>query len=282
MKFFHFVLSHSIFIAFCAVALCLQTNILLQIPHNAYLYGLIFGSTVCSYNFYWLLSKYYFSGRKLSPAFIKENFSYLLLFFVSGTFMLFCLFKIPHLLYAVLVSVFLTLLYSLPLWPFRFTKYLQKWGFVKTLLLSFTWAFVTTIFPYKMIHNIPYIIGLQIALILLFISRFSFMVLLCILFDKRDTAIDKINGLRSIATDVSKIGLWYILIFVFAIFLCSSLYFCYSFTSIYQLLVFVLLGVLFWLLYALSLKEKGYVFYYFFVDGLMLLSGLLTYVASIL
>ncbi len=282
MRIFHFILSHSIFIAVCAVALCLQTNILLQIPHDYNLYSLVFFSTICSYNFYWLLSKFYFSNNKQLLVFIKQNSSYFLLCILSGIALLYFLFQQPHLIKVVLVSVSLTLLYSLPILPFSIFKYFKKWGFFKTIVLSFSWAFVTTVLPYTTYQNITFAVELKQAVLLLLFVRFCFMLLLCILFDKRDTALDKMNGLHSMATDIKQQYLQYILLAFFWLYIIASLYFCYKYANSLQATAFISIGILFIILYLQSLKIKGYVFYYFGVDGLMLLSGIFTYLASIL
>ena len=141
MRFLRFILSHSIFIACCAAALCLQTNILLHISNNTDIFCFVFFSTLCSYNFYWLLSKFYFSERKFDTLFFKKNINFFLLFFIATAGTLFFLTNLKSGYIYVIGAVALTLLYSLPLWPFAFFKKLQKAGFLKTILLSFLFSF---------------------------------------------------------------------------------------------------------------------------------------------
>ncbi len=282
MRFFHFILSHSFFISLCGVSLCLQTNILLQIPQDYNLYSIVFCSTLCSYNFYWLLSKYYFSKNKKLLGFIKQNNSYFLLCILSGLGLLYFLLQQPYLIKVVLVSVGLTLLYSLPIWPFRIFKFFQKWGFFKTIVLAFTWAFATTVLPYAAYQNIAFIIELKQAMLLLLFNRFCFMLLLCILFDKRDKTVDIINGLHSIATDIRHQYLQFSLIAFFGLYIITAMFFCYRYASGLHNIAFIIIAVIFCLIYMKSIKSRGYFFYYFGVDGLMLLSGIFTYFAYLL
>lgn len=275
MRFLRFILSHSIFIACCAAALCLQTNILLHIPNNTDIFCFVFFSTLCSYNFYWLLSKFYFSERKFDTLFFKKNMNFFLLFFIATAGTLFFLTNLKSVYIYVIGAVALTLLYSLPLWPFAFSKKLQQAGFLKTILLSFTWAYVTTLIPAAIV--LP---GYIIPVLILFIARFFFMLLLCTIFDMRDIALDKMHGLHSLATDVGKMKLKIIIVFVFLFYIFAGLLLRFYFKENAQMTAFIITGFIVWAVYRLSLKPRGYIFYYFLVDGLMLISALATFVAS--
>ncbi len=275
MRFLHFILSHSIFIACCAMGLCYQTNVLLHLPQYANLYGFVFFSTVCSYNFYWLLSKFYFSDRNIDKAFFKRHISFLFIFLIAAGGTIYFLFFLLPLIPFIVVGVLLTLVYSLPLWPFALLKKLQRLGFFKTVLLSLTWAYITTILPASSIlfENI-----LPVAL--LFTARFCFMLLLCIIFDKRDISIDKLHGLRSLATDLSQQRLNTIIHIVFFCYFIMGLILRFHFNDKPQMFAFLITGAFVWLVYNLSLKKRGYLFYYFLVDGLMLVTALGTFIAS--
>ena len=276
MRFLHFILSHSIFISLCAVSLCYQTYTLLHIDSNIIVYAFVFFATLSSYNFYWLLSKYRLSNFISIPDFVSINFSYLLLVGFAGAGMFFCLYLLPSLINYAAVAVLLTLLYSLPLWPsFRYSVILRKAGFLKPVLLAFTWSFVTTIIPAA-----PVLSSSSATVISLLTARFFFMFLLCIIFDRRDANVDKINGLHSLATDVSRHILKTLMVLAFVIFIAAGLLFRYYFNDNAQLIAFFITGILIWWVYRASLKKQGYVFYYFVVDGLMLFSAGATFIAD--
>ena len=275
MRFLHFILSHSIFIALCAIALCYQTNLILHTAKSLSLYGFIFFSTICSYNFYWLLSKFYFKKTVINFVFIKEQLSFVILFLTAliGTF--YFVIKIPFLIPYVLLGVFFTLLYSLPLWPFKFFKKLQQLGFFKTVLLAFTWAYITTILPAVSLLTTSFI-----PVYSLLAARFCFMLLLCIIFDKRDVTVDKSHGLHSLATDTPAKTLNSIIYLVFISYFITGLLLRYHFNDKPQMFAFLLTGGFVWWVYTLSLKKQGYLFYYFLVDGLMLVSATGSVIAS--
>lgn len=275
MRWLHFILSHSIFISCCALALCYQTYTLLHVKGDILVYSFIFFSTLCSYNFYWLLSKYSFRKKAGLPVFVKDNLSYGAIFILSAAGTLITLYKLPGIVPHAAVAVVLTLLYSLPLWPFPVTQGLGKAGFLKTTLLAFTWAYVTTIIPGISILSS----GWQ-TLATLFAARFFFMALLCIIFDTRDIKVDKMNALRSLATDVSTRSLGVIIWIAFAFYIAAGLAVRVHFRDNSQLVAFLVTGVMVWLVYQASRKPQGYLFYYFIVDGLMLFSASATFVAS--
>jgi branched-subunit amino acid transport protein len=173
-------------------------------------------------------------------------------------------------------AVFLTLLYSVPLWPIRQLAFTRKTGFLKTVLLAFTWTYVTVMIPVQQAVDLS-----NYSVALLFTARFLFMLMLCIIFDSRDISVDKINSLRSLATDVSKKTLQFIMATVFTVYLCAGVLLRNHFHDTAQVIAFLITGLLTVIVYRLSLKKQGYFFYYFVVDGMMLFSAAATFVASI-
>ncbi len=276
MRLFHFFLSHSIFIACCAVGLSYQTMLLLHEEANLSVLGFIFFSTICSYNFYWLLSNFYFSKKDKLFSFLKNKISFILIFLIGSFGVLYFMLLLKNTLPYILVGLLLTLVYTLPLWPFIAFKRLQKVGFFKTILLSFTWAYVTTILP-----TIHLLYTHTLAIALLFTLHFFFMLLLCILFDLRDVSIDKIHGLHSLATDITPKKMNSLLIVVYGFFIASALCFCFAFGNLPLAIAFIFIGIVLWIVYVFSLNKRGYIFYYFLVDGLMLLSALSIYIANL-
>ena len=243
---------------------------------NHLIYGLVFFATLSSYNFYWLISKYHFNNNKNPVEFLLAHFSNSFIFIIAGLGLLYCLYFLPAIIPAVSVAVLLTLLYSLPLWPVKMLAFTRKAGFLKTILLAFTWTYVTVMIPLQQVFFIN-----DLSVGLLFTARFLFMLMLCIIFDSRDINIDKIHFLRSMATDVSRKTLQAIMTIVFILYLAAGFLLRYYFDDNAQLAAFFITGLLTLFVYRLSLKKQGYFFYYFFVDGLMLFSATATYVASI-
>ncbi len=277
MRWLHFILSHSIFIAFCAVAMCVQTGLVLHITADIYLLLFIFFSTLAAYNFYWLISKYSFEKNDVSwRNFARKNFFSVILSLVAALLMLFFLWFVRTVWVYVFVSFLLTLLYSVPLWPFRFALKTRRAGFVKTVLLAFTWAFVTSIIP-----AVPVLEEDTMAVSILLTARFFFFMMLALIFDMRDKEIDKIHNLRSLATDASPQAVRLAMYLFFILYMVAVLFVRIHFNDNGQGAAFFFTGLLVWLVYRLSLKQRGYFFYYFGVDGLMLASFLFSLLAAV-
>ncbi|MFZ1527725.1 MAG: hypothetical protein WAT19_03180 [Ferruginibacter sp.] len=277
MRWLHFILSHSIFIAFCGVAMCVQTVILLRLELNAWLLFFIFFSTLASYNFYWLISKYSFERNKISwKIFARKNIFSISLSLFSGLLMLFFLWFVRSIWVYVCISILLTLLYSLPLWPFAFALKARRAGFLKTVLLAFTWAFVTTVIP-----AVPGLKDDVAAVLILLAARFFFFMMLALIFDMRDKEIDKIRNLRSLATDAAPKALRIAMYLLFILYMAAGLFVRIHFDDGAQVAAFFITGLLVWFVYQLSLRKRGYFFYYFVVDGLMLFSLLASLLATV-
>ncbi len=275
MKWLHFILSHSIFIAVCAVALCFQTAFLLHIKLTVYLYAFVFFSTICSYNFYWLLSAYFFSVKPVK-LFIKQYYTNVIVFAAGSIGLVFFIQFITDLLAVISLGMFLTLLYAIPLLPFKIFHTARKAGLLKTVLLAFTWSFVTVYIPYKQTPT-----GNFITLLMLFNNRFLFMLMLCIIFDARDTNVDKIRGLQSLTTMIKPATVQYIMRGIFAAYIINGIILRAWYDDPVQIIALLVTGAVTAVVYFFSLQKQGYFFYYFLVDGLMLFSALATYVASI-
>jgi 4-hydroxybenzoate polyprenyltransferase len=275
MKWLRFIVSHSIFIAICAAALCFQTAILLQAKLSAWFYSFIFFSTICSYNFYWLLSSYSFVPQKIIFH-LRKYYSNSLVLLIAAAGLAVSLAHLIEIVPVIAVAAVLTFLYAVPLLPFKWVQVAKKAGVLKTVLLAFTWAFITVYIPYQYAGT-----DNPTALYLLFLIRFLFMLMLCIIFDARDTGIDKIRGLQSLTTMLSASAVKLIMFFLFAMFLAAGVLYRVYFNEPLQIAALMVIGAAVAVAYYHSLKKQGYFFYYFFIDGLMLFSALVTFVASI-
>jgi hypothetical protein len=271
MKFLRFILSHSIFIAFCAVALCFQTCLLLKINVPTSFYGFVFFATVCTYNLYWLLS--IFSNGHLSILqLVKKRPTNSAAFVISFLLTVIFIFPFYYLYLPVCIGLGLTFFYIKPLLHFNNIKKINRSKYFKTILLAFTWAFVTVILPATFIVNLVFV-----KLAMVFFDRFLFMLMLCIIFDKRDASIDLLQGLNHQNSDFKSNKIDQIFFIVFLLSFINMLAFQLMYQSKYSLLGSLIVSLATTLVYFLSKKSKGYYFYYFLVDGLMLFSAFVMY-----
>lgn len=275
MKWFRFIVSHSLFIAACAAAQCFQTALLLKSGLDHWFYLFIFFSTICSYNFYWLLSSYSFSRG--------DFFIHLRRYYSNGLVLLFAtaglgvsLWHLPRLLPLITVSAVLTLIYAIPLLPFKSLQVTRRAGLLKTVLLAFTWTFTVVYIPYSYLNAAN-----SKALLLLFCIRFLFMLMLCIIFDARDTHVDKIRGLESLTTMFRPLTVRIVMLVLFSGYIITGIIYRLEYNEPGQIAALLLSGLAVGVTYLLSLRKQGYFFYYFWVDGLMLFSAAVTFMASI-
>lgn len=238
--------------------------------------GMVFFSTMAGYNMYWALSKYTFSRHLSLKEILAHNYSHLILAFLGGLFLLYYLFRQPATLPYMVVASLLTAAYSLPLWPWSFAQKFRKTGFLKTVLLSFTWAYVTVIIP-----ALPVLKVQVTSVLVLLMARFFFMLILCLIFDVRDKEVDKIRNLHSLATDISISAFRKLALQVFSGYFISGIFLRFYFAETGQVIAFFLSFLMLMGIYLLSFKKQGYFFYYFLVDGMMLFSSLASFIASL-
>ena len=270
----NYIVNYALFAACCAIAMVYQSYNFFKIPLNIYLVAFVFFATICSYNFHFFLAKSNSSLLQVTLRLLLLNthIHYILLATI-GMFSTFFLTKLP--IQAIVFSFVLTIIYSLPLLPFAIVVVLKKAGFLKTILLAFTWAYVTVYLP-AATSNIE-----NKILVFWFVQRFVFILILCIIFDNRDIVTDKIKGLHSLATDMPKniINILVVVLLVASLVLhYKSIYFGASIRQAYSLQCMATLVLV---VYVLSLKKRGYFFYYCIVDGLMIVSAIVSTLASI-
>jgi hypothetical protein len=250
----------------------------MQLTHlqvNFHLIAFVFFATLCSYNFHYLLG-HFSGGRKVSLAALYNKYTALLVLMAGGIGVL-LFFASAHIRFQNVVFAFLlTFLYSLPLLPAKQLAFARKAGFVKTMLLAFTWMFVTAYLPLSQAN-----IAFTTAGLLIMVKRFLFMLMLCILFDNRDVKVDKIHGLSSLATDLSPAAMQWLIFIIFSMLFVINFLLGHNGISAKQVAALQLAACINVVIYFLSRKKQGYFFYYFVVDGMMVLMTLLTTVASI-
>ncbi len=274
-RLFYFILSHSIFIALCASALSFQTGLLTGISTNPYLLSFIFFGTLGGYNAYWLISRFSFSSSKSLRLLISSSRISLFVIILALVGMLLCYLQLNLFFSSLTIVVILFIFYLLPILPFKNLDWIKRFGFLKTVLLAFTWTVITTLIPLQ----VP-IWKMEPLVTLLFIHRFLFMMLLCIIFDRRDAAIDKIRGLQSMATFLNPLKLHFLFGFIFIGYLIVNYFMRFYGIGIANFISLSLIGLITLIVYFFSLQKRGYLFYYFGVDGLMFFSAILTWLSE--
>jgi len=225
---------------------------------------------------YWFLSRWKFK-KSFRKVFVDKGWTNVLVLAIASVGVLLCFIKVSFIWPWLAGSVLLTLLYSVPLWPIKLSFRLDRIGSLKTFLLAAAWAYTTVFIPsgYLKIFDFS-------ETGMLFLTRFLFMLMLCIMFDSRDAHIDRINSLKSLATDFSPAAVRKIMLITFSLYMITGILFRYTFQDVKQTIAFLIVGIVTFMVYWRSLKDKRYLFYYFVVDGLMLFSAVTAYLATIL
>jgi len=271
-SFLKFILSHSIFVSFCAFALTFQTYLLSNKSVNTSICWLVFFSTIGAYNFYWILSKWLYN--KNAPVLFSNYRIHFILLISSFLVVVDYLWQIPSLIPSVLISVSLTLLYTIIVLPIFKNSSEKLNGLLKTFTLAFTWTFVTVVIP---LHDQLF----QSGFWLIISTRFFFLLMLCIIFDARDSKMDLFLKMDTSASKVSSKVLSVLMFVVVLVNGILLIVFEKVFQNQYQVFVLMCSSALAFLLYLLSLKKRGYFFYYFIVDGMMLLSSFASFMLTI-
>lgn len=275
MRALNFIFSRSIFVSFCAAFLSVQTFILTKAQLQMSIVTLVFFVTLFFYNFYAILIKWQVDIVSKNPIVLPKYAANFFLILVSTIYVFDSFFKSPQLIRIILIPGFTSVIYlGIMINKGKFFI-IKKLGFLKTILLSFTWAYTTVILPILATQN-----GVSDLAIQVFFMRFFFMLMLGIIFDYRDVQKDKRYNLSSLATMFNKpqlIGVMLILLL-----LNSGL--CYWNLSIVgeiQQFILMMSTVLTFLFFIISLKKRNYYFYYFLVDGLMLFSAIASIIATL-
>jgi 4-hydroxybenzoate polyprenyltransferase len=244
-------------------------------PVNRYLAMFVFFSTVCSYNFHWALTPHMLApSHRLQWG--EKHKSYHFLLSVAGLIgAVICFFFIKEHWFYIGIAAVLTFLYSAPKISFPPFQWLKKIAIGKTIFLAMAWTYVTAMLPVLIEEN-----SVTTKAVLFCLSQFFFIYAICILFDFRDREEDKSEGIRSMITYFKEKGIdilfsLSVLIFIMFLFLLSNEGLKWS--NIILLLVPAIILVP---LYKYAKRNFSDYLYYFILDGLMMLSGLLLWLVN--
>lgn len=273
-KLFDFFLFSSLYISVVAGFMVYQTyTLLLEQPVNLNFLAFVFFSTLCSYNFHWMLTPHSpYESERLKWRYRHKGFH--LFFFITGLWgVVYYFLYLKSSGFWIGVSVLLTFLYSAPKIPYPPFQMLKKFAIGKTIFLALVWTYVTSVLPLLIEQT-----SINHKALLFWGGEFFFIYGICILFDYRDRQQDIADGIRSMITYFQEKGITRL--FYFSGFL-SGIFFLWTgqlgteWTRVSLLLIPVLLLVS---LFQLAKKNFSDYLYYFVLDGLMMLPGLLLWI----
>ena len=218
-KLTEFVLFGCIFIGACAVALCIETNLLLHLPLNTFsFYCFVFGATLVQYNFHYLVKTSAIKNSERLAWSLQNKIVHKILLGTGAVLIMFSFlsFRLHHfIILAILGSI--AFLYSFPVIPFGKKKRIKDYGFLKIITLALLWTLVTVWFP---VNNLFFE---KDIFTFIFLKRFVFMFVLCLLFDIRDIEIDRQENIRTLAVFMGKKKSYRIVYLLLIVFIILSL-----------------------------------------------------------
>lgn len=271
--------------ALCAVAQAMVTFILIDAKPVYPVLAILFLSTLCIYNFSILLSKpkhpenspfkrvrWFFAHYKTMVAITVISAMLLLpLFFLVSAESRFLL-------------IFLSILsfgYGLPV----FTNGNQKFGLrnipgLKLLLIGVTWTLSVVLLPFIEARNNYHLPVSKTDILLLTAKRFLFITAMAIPFDIRDLFHDRKFGLKTIPVIFGEKNAYLLCQFLLAGYLILLFLFRnHGFdTHFFALTLTILLAG--WLIFR-SRFEKNEYYYFFYVDGVLILQYILMVIFSL-
>lgn len=274
-KICEFTLFSSIFIAVCAVALCIETNVLLHLPLSTFsFYCFVFGATLSQYNLHYLVKKTAVKNSQRLAWSLKNKMLHKILLATGIGLILFSFlsFRLHHFIILGILGG-IAFLYSFPVIPFMKKKRIKDYGFLKIVTLALLWTLVTVWFP---VNNFLFD---KNTFLFVFVKRFVFMFVLCLLFDIRDIEIDRKENIKTLAVFLNKRKSYYVTYFSLILFLTLSvMQFFYSGNAGILTAMIISAGATYFFV-ELTKKIHSDFIYLAGIDGMMLLQAMLVYLS---
>jgi hypothetical protein len=228
----------------------------------------VFFATLCSYCLHWALTEG--EPNTLRMQWTIEYRKLLFLFFsLAALGAVYTGWSLLQYWKWILPLVVLTFLYSAPKIPFRPFSYLKGFAFGKTVYLAFVWTAVTVGLPI-VLSDIAWTSNVTWFLC----NRFLLFLLSCVLFDYKDRNEDA--GIKNLITYINEPILNWIfggLLFLFFLSSFSLYQFDYSSNKAMNAVALNLPALLLGVTFSISKKTKNDRWFFFFLDGLMFLTG---------
>jgi len=165
--------------------------------------------------------------------------------------------------------------YSFPILPFKNKKRIKDFGLLKILTLALLWTLVTVWFP---VHELNVN---ELSFHLIFLRRFVFIFLLCLLFDIRDREVDDKENISTIAVRLGTEKSYMLCFFLLSIFAGLSVIQLVHTGNLLEFIAMLLSSVATAFIIIITKKNKSDFVYMVAVDGMMLLQALLVIIGTV-
>lgn len=271
-----FLLFSSIFIAICAVGLCIETNILLGLPLNNFsFYCFVFGATLVQYNLHYLMKKTAIPNSE-RLLWSQKNRNVHVIFSFTGVLLILFSFLFFHLEHFMVLAILggIAALYSFPLLPFGRKRRIKDYGVLKIITLALLWTLVTVWFPANRWQSD------NVLFFLIFAKRFVFMLILCLMFDVRDMEIDSKEHIRTLAVILGKKKSYLLSYLLLLVFVGLAFVRYFYFPQVNFLIAMIISAIATLVIIEMTKKCNSDYIYLAGIDGMMLLQPVLIYLFS--
>ena len=184
-------------------------------------------------------------------------------------------FHLKHFIFLVALGG-IAFLYSFPFLPFTNKKRIKDFGLMKIITLALLWTLVTVWFPMDEIN----FAGLSFQLI--FFRRFIFIFILCLLFDIRDTEVDRRENIATLSVKLGIKRSYLLCYLLLALFVALSMIQYIHLPDTSQLITMLISALATGITIEYSKKNNSDIVYLALIDGMMLLQALLVIFAAII
>lgn len=267
----------AVFISLCVVALCMETSFLLGLPYNNFFFYLtVFSATLGQYNIHYYIKR---SADPYSDRFfwsVQHRKIHLVFNAIGAIGLAIGITGLQPKNYLVLAIIaVIAILYSFPLLPFKKKKRLKDFGLLKIVTLAYVWALITVWFP------VVTLTGITKEIEIVFIQRFVFVFILCLIFDIRDVRNDGREGIRTIPVSLGRKKSYWLANLLLVLFLgISFLHFRIS-GQFMQFNAMIVSALVTYFVIDHSKRKRSDFFYLSAVDGMMMLQPILVYIGSL-
>ncbi|GAA4312118.1 hypothetical protein GCM10023143_21610 [Compostibacter hankyongensis] len=256
----------------------METAWLLGLPlQRPAFYILVFCTTLVQYNLHYRIKKTANPGSERFRW--SQSHKHLHLAFMltglAGAAVALCFLSLRHFLALAAIGC-VSLLYSLPLLPFRQRKRIKDFGLLKILVLSLVWTLITVWFPYVNVRS-----SFNTEFWLVFGRRFVFMFVLCLAFDIRDADTDRKDGIHTLPVMLSRRFCYRLIGVLLLLFLALSVWELRNGGGLLRFNAMLLSMLATWLIIGYSRKQDGDMLYLAGIDGMMLLQAVLVGIGTL-
>lgn len=270
-----FLIYSNVFVSFCVLALCQSTSIIIGVD-SSHLLPFVFFSTLFVYNFQRMLR---FSPNKEQSAqldWLNKNRLFTIIITVISLFLsvYYAVSLSFSTFYFLIPASIISLSYPIKIIPFAGQKVcLRELPRAKIFLIALVWSIVSVVLVTN--ENKSFY---SLDTLLLFLSRFSFVLAITIPFDIRDLKYDDLS-LKTIPQILGEQKAKMIALYCLALFeLISVFHFFVGDFSWQLLLALMLTSLLSGILIIKSSQEKNNLFFSFWLEGTSTIMYLLLFI----